>query len=303
MEKHGLSIIVPTYNEAGNIKNLIYRIRRAMSDSEIAFEIIFIDDHSTDATKRKIREYAASGNISVFLKTGKKGKGYSLVEGATRAQYDYIAMLDADLQYPPEILPQLYAEAKTHGFAVANRKTYNSTLLRRLASRLNSFVFGRVLLNLKTDVQSGLKVFHRSVFEHLDPRLVSAWAIDIPLINTAYELGDKPGQVDIDFEPRLQGVSKINMLSTSFEIALGAIKTVMYRKPLLVSPQEKGSMLGSGLTYKRKRFITHTTLSHQQSALVTFTFWQQVIFVALVTMFVSGLILRPLPTVATSDRN
>jgi glycosyltransferase involved in cell wall biosynthesis/cellulose synthase/poly-beta-1,6-N-acetylglucosamine synthase-like glycosyltransferase/O-antigen/teichoic acid export membrane protein len=280
MNPDGLSIIIPTFNEASSISSLITRLTGVLEKQHIAYEIIIIDDNSTDRIKDKIKAYGIKFPIRFFLKKGKKGKGYSIMEGASYASFEYIAMLDADLQYPPEIIPELYQQAKTHGFAVANRKTYQSSLFRKIASRLNAFLFGRVLLQLKTDVQSGLKIFRSEVFEHLNPRLVSAWGIDIPLIFTAHELGFHEGRVDIDFRRREDGVSKVRFLSAVRDIAAGALKTKLAKRRIYhLKPEGKDSMLGSGLAYKRNRFITHTTLPHHQSALVTFTVWQKLVVI------------------------
>lgn len=282
----GLSIIVPTYNEADNVTKLARRIVQVMSETDIPYEIIFVDDHSTDLTRKKIRSLSQAYPISTYVKKGKLGKGFSIYQGYTAAKYEHVAMIDADLQYPPEILPLLYTKACETGFAVANRKTYTSTPVRRFLSRANAYVFGKLLLGLDTDIQSGLKVFHREVFERLDPRLISAWAIDMPLVHTAYNLGYVPSHVDIDFHPRDGGESKVNLIKTSWEIAKGAVKTKLFhtRVHTYKAPSDT-SMLGSGFAYKRKRFTTHTSLPHHQSALVTMIGWQKV----LLTVIVAGL--------------
>ncbi len=286
MNNQGLSIIIPTYNEAENIRELITRITKAFDGTDTAYEILFIDDHSTDATRSTIKKTKINHSVQLFVKEGKRGKGYSILEGVKRAQYSHIAMLDGDLQYPPEILPQLYEKAQSTGFAVANRKTYISTPIRRLLSRANAYLFGKLLLGLDTDIQSGLKVFHREVFERLDTKLISAWAIDIPLIHTAYNIGYAPSHVDIDFHPRDGGKSKVNLIKTSWEIAMGAVKTkLFYTRVHTYKAPSDTSMLGSGFAYKRKRFTTHTSLPHHQSALVTIIGWQKL----LLTIIVAGL--------------
>lgn len=274
MAPAGISIIIPTFNEAGNIRALFTRLEKAMSKISVPCEVIIIDDHSTDDTQKMVKKVGKYCPVYFYTKKGTKGKGFSIMEGFTYAHYEYVCMLDADLQYPPELIPDLYHSAQINGFAVANRKSYNSTILRRFASRFNAFVFGKLLLNLNTDVQSGLKLFPRDVFDRIDPRLVSAWGLDIPLVFTAYELGYVPGHVDMNFEPRLEGESKIRFLTTTLEIVTGALKTKFYHKPFRVLSDDSDSMIGSGFSYKRKRFTTHTTLATHESAITTFSFWQ-----------------------------
>lgn len=296
----GLSIIVPTYNEAENVTRLARRIVKVMSDTDISYEIIFVDDHSTDLTRKKIRSLSQAYPISTYVKKGKLGKGFSIYQGYTYAQYEHIAMIDADLQYPPEILPQLYQKALDTGFSVANRKTYNSTWLRRVASRINAFIFGKLLLGLDTDVQSGLKIFHREIFERLLPNQISAWGMDIPLIHTAYSLGYTPGHVDIDFHPRDGGISKVNFMQTSWQIAKGALRARFARHRIhSFLPTDESSMLDAGFAYKRKRFTTHTTLPHHQSALVTVIGWQQILLVFILAVLTYGAVMYPLQTAIT----
>lgn len=290
MNNQGLSIIIPTYNEATNICELVERITKACSVAPLAYEILFVDDHSTDATRSTIKKFAIKYPVSLYVKEGKRGKGYSILEGAKHAQYSHIAMLDADLQYPPEILPELFAKSKITGIGVAKRKTYVSSWYRTVASRLNALVFGHILLDLKTDVQSGLKVFDREVFDHLNPNLISAWAIDIPLLYTAYELGFTASHIDIDFKPRSHGASNVQFLQTAWEIGSGAIKTKLSTKIRRFAANNSHSMTGSGIAYRRKRYVTHTTLHHSLSALVSLSSWQKLAIATLCTFFGIGLL-------------
>ncbi len=296
MAPAGISIIIPTFNEAGNIRKLFTRLEKAMKQLSIPYEIIIIDDHSTDDTQKLVKKVTKTNPIIFYKKMGQKGKGFSIMEGVTYANYEYICMLDADLQYPPELIPELYHSAQINGFAVANRTTYKSTILRRFASRFNAFVFGRLLLNLRTDVQSGLKLFPRDVFDRVDPRLVSAWGLDIPLVFTAHELGYLPGHVDMDFEPRTEGESKIGFLSTTREIIVGAIKTKLYHKPFRILSDSEDSMIGSGFNYNRKKFTTHTTLATHESAITTFSIWQGSLIGLIVIAFLFSASQNPLLT-------
>src|SRR5947199_16115 len=102
--KQLVSIVVPVYNERGNIELLHNALIDTMSRANIAFELIYIDDNSQDGTYEKlvnITSASTEGNILVFRKQGKKGKAYSLLEGYAYAQGNVLAMIDADLQYPP----------------------------------------------------------------------------------------------------------------------------------------------------------------------------------------------------------
>ncbi|MDR7110828.1 dolichol-phosphate mannosyltransferase [Microbacterium trichothecenolyticum] len=104
-----LSIVVPTYNEAPNIAELVRRITAAVQN-RLDAEIIFVDD-STDATPDVIREVAASASLPVRLIDRDRpvgGLGGAVMEGFAAAEADACLVMDADLQHPPEEIPELW---------------------------------------------------------------------------------------------------------------------------------------------------------------------------------------------------
>src|SRR6266702_4334884 len=115
MSNVAISIVVPTWNEGENIRPLVMRIDAALRKNKISYEIIFIDDNSTDNTTSVISSLKASYPITHFVKKGVKGKAQSLLEGFSYAKSDIVCMLDADLQYPPEALPGMLAKIKKGG--------------------------------------------------------------------------------------------------------------------------------------------------------------------------------------------
>src|SRR3990167_1133423 len=110
-----LDIIVPLKNEAPNIKPLVERISTALSKAKIAYRLILVDDRSTDDTVEQVNKLINNYPIILHKKRGKPGKAYCILEGAKLAQSENLAMLDADLQYPPEIIPQMLEKLAVHG--------------------------------------------------------------------------------------------------------------------------------------------------------------------------------------------
>src|SRR5688572_4867015 len=115
--------------------------------------------------------------VKLFLKEGKRGKAYSIIEGIQKAQYENICMIDADLQYPPEVIPQMLKELETHGVVVANRTDADTSFARRFISKTFSFVFGKVLHGFSVDVQSGLKVFKKEIGSFINADKVTPWTL------------------------------------------------------------------------------------------------------------------------------
>jgi len=302
MPEKRVSVIVPTLNEEGNIDALVERIAAAFQYGALTGEIIFVDDHSIDGTRQAVErlvwKYALSGvSVRFFLKSGKRGKAQSLIEGFQYAQFEIVAMIDADLQYPPEAIPDMVSKlSKGCDIVVANRLTRETGIFRSLISKSFVFLFGRFLHGLECDVQSGLKVFRRKIIREvrLDP---SPWAFDMEFLLSAQNSGYSIGSVDVVFSDRRFGKSKVNIIRTSIEIGLSALKLRFKgRPPVRIHPEENDTMRGAGVAHKKIRFITHSTLHHDFSALRTFAPWQRNFLIGALVFFVIGFLIDPLST-------
>ncbi len=288
-----LDVVIPVKDEAENVEELITRIHSSLSKAKIRYRMIFVDDHSSDDTVKLLEALSKNYPIEIHKKKGKIGKAYSILEGSKKASAKYIAMIDGDLQYPPEALVEMYKIARNHGVVVANRNNHETTFLRKVASKANSFIFGRLLLGIKHDTQSGLKVFRRDIIGHIGEAELSKWTLDMHLLHTALDLGYSIGCVDIGFEDRKKGTSKLNVTRAAAEIGFGAIRLRLRRKKVYhLAPESEDSMLGAGIAHKKRRFITHTILPHHHSALVTLTRWQKIFIFAAVGFLAIGLLIN-----------
>ncbi|MEX0597752.1 MAG: glycosyltransferase, partial [Candidatus Paceibacterota bacterium] len=86
-----ISIIIPTYNEQHNIKELIKRIHSNMNKNKVKYEIIIVDDFSEDRTLEILRQLNGKYPLKILLKNGEKGKAQSLLEGFSKAKYSLVA--------------------------------------------------------------------------------------------------------------------------------------------------------------------------------------------------------------------
>ncbi len=267
-----LSIVIPTYNEADNIEPLVLRTHAAMRGAGIRYELIFIDDRSTDATADAIRSMQKKYPVRYYRKRGKQGKAWSLIEGFSAARYQAVAMMDADLQYPPESIPAMFAKLSEYDIVVAHRKSRHTSMLRTLASKTFSNFFGTVVHGLRCDVQSGLKVMKRSVTETITVQ-PTAWTFDLEFLVKARHANFTIGSHDIVFASRNSGSSKVKLLSSSWEIGLRAVQIKLERMAVPIRTDARKFI---GFFHKGTRFITYTDLNLNNSAFIRLSTMQVV---------------------------
>ncbi len=222
-EKKSISVIVPTLNEEENIEKLAQDIDSALINN---YEIIFIDDHSTDETVGEIKKMSKKFPIKIELKKGTRGKTFSLNQGFKIAKNNYFVMIDADLQYPPSAIPKMLdlLIKENVDIVVANRKEYKASPRRGIQTKLSRLAIN-LLWNLNCDTQSGLKIFRKEVLGNINITTKNEWTFDIDFLLKAKKKGYKIKNYDIIFSPRHKGDSKIGYsFSGSLEILKEGIR-------------------------------------------------------------------------------
>ncbi|HYK08617.1 MAG TPA: glycosyltransferase, partial [Candidatus Eisenbacteria bacterium] len=295
--KH-ITIVVPVWNEEKNIPTLVNRIYSAFQKVDFSYDILFVDDHSTDKTTTAITNVQKKFPVSLLIKEGEKGKAFSLCEGIRKAEGDIVAILDADLQYPPEAIPEMASLLNNHvDIVVANRIKQKTSFARQFISTSFKKFFGNFLFGLNHDIQAGLKVFKRDICQHIEYHPSSGWTFDLEFLLRASQAGFGIENYDVEFSERAYGKSKVSYVKTSLEIGLNALALkTRPLQPAILRPVDKTSMRGAGIGFKKKKYITHSTLSHTQSALTTITTPQRIFIFLLLLASLTALSLRPLPT-------
>lgn len=285
-----LAIIIPVKNEIRTLEELVKRISVSLHSAKINFEIVVVDDYSTDGTWELAQDLQESYPLKAIRKLGKPGKAYSIIEGAVVTTAKNIAFIDGDLQYPPEAILPMYQSLKTSGLVIGKRIYSGVALIRAAVSKISHTVLGKWLFGITYDVQSGLKVFKREILEHLPLEKVKPWTLDLPLLLTAQELGHAVTEFDIEFIKRRDGRSKINLLSTSIQIGWQALQfRLSGLEPISIRRENKEQMLLSGVLFRKRRYVTHTSLSHKHSAITTFTLKQKTSIFVIILMCLIGL--------------
>ena len=278
-----VSVVVPVLNEVKNVKILNRFLKLALRSRGYKFEIIYIDDHSTDGTYEYLSKIADFDEVYVYRKQGKRGKSFSLIEGFSYARGSILAMIDADLQYPVTALVDMIGQVKSgKDIVVANRKKIKTSLLRKIASKGFKNLFGKLLFGLQTDIQSGLKVFTKRAYESVSFLPQTPWTFDLEFLYRASGAGYIISNYDITFGARQNGNSKVQFVRQTFEIGSNALMVRAKRlHPVIIPPTNRATMIGAGVGHKSRQFITHTTLPLHKTAFHTFII-PQILFMSFI---------------------
>ena len=103
-----ISIVIPVFNEESNLREIHRRLTKVMKSMNFGYEIIFVDDGSTDTTGEILREINKGDANTLFLRFSRNfGHQIAITAGMENAHGDAVVVMDADLQHPPEIIPEL----------------------------------------------------------------------------------------------------------------------------------------------------------------------------------------------------
>lgn len=168
-----LSVVVPVRNEADNVLPLVEEIHAAL-DGQAEFELIYVDDGSTDATVQQLAQaQAAYPRLRVVRHARSYGQSTAIATGVRVARHPWIATLDGDRQNHPADLPKLLdalrpgRRAPGLAMVVGWRTARHDSAVRRLSSRIANGVRARLLHDETPDTGCGIKVFPRELFLRL----------------------------------------------------------------------------------------------------------------------------------------
>ncbi len=207
-----VSIVVPTYNERGNVESLADGIHRALA-GRWSYEVIFVDDNSPDGTAGAVRQAAKKDPaVKLVLRPKKLGLGSAVVAGFRDAKGSRWVMMDADLSHRPEDIPGLLQGLSNADIVVGSRYVPGGGIVgwplhRRAISRAASAI-GRLLVGLRVkDATSGFVAFRREAVEPLLPALAPR-GFKLLLEILAKARGATVRETPIVFVEREQGQSK-----------------------------------------------------------------------------------------------
>ncbi|MFO8009172.1 MAG: glycosyltransferase family 2 protein [Dehalococcoidia bacterium] len=166
----GLSIVVPTYNEVESLPLLAERVHNSLAGLD--YELIVVDDNSPDGTGDLAEELAREKPIKVIHRKGKLGLASAVIEGFRQASGEVLGVIDADLQHPPEQIPELLRAVDKADIVIASRYvrgggveewSFSREFISRVAKIVPHFLFARI--RQVKDPLSGFFLFKKDVIE------------------------------------------------------------------------------------------------------------------------------------------
>ncbi|MEA3442149.1 MAG: glycosyltransferase family 2 protein [Chloroflexota bacterium] len=208
-----ISLIIPTYNERDNIAPLVERINAALSSCN--YEIVFIDDNSGDGTAELASALSPTYPVKVIVRQNEKGLASAVVDGLKHIKGQIIAVMDADLQHPPEVIPALLREIENGAdIAVASRYVQGGGcqgwgLVRRIMSKGAVFLAHLLLPPTRrvNDPMSGFFMLNKQVVASADLKPTGyKILLEILMVGQHRSVAEVP----YTFRTRTRGESKLN---------------------------------------------------------------------------------------------
>jgi len=208
-----VSVVVPTYNERENIDELLSRIHTSLN--EVDYEVVVVDDNSPDGTAERVIELSSKYPVKLVRRAGKLGLSSAILDGVKVCSGDYVVVMDADLQHPPEVIKELLRNASRCDIVIASRYVRGGCivgfpLIRRVIS-LGATYMARILVPQARSIKdplSGFFLIRKELIEETEIAVPSGYKILLEIISQHDNL--KICEVPYVFQSRVRGESKLS---------------------------------------------------------------------------------------------
>lgn len=227
-----VSVVLPVYNEKGHLRQEIDRIRQALDSSPYSYEIVVVDDGSTDGSVDELRQIEG---IRLIEFTRNRGSGSARKAGTAAARGDVVVWTDVDMTYPNDEIPRLVKELEGHDQVVGARTTEQGHtkflrvpakwLIRKLAQYLTQTHI--------PDLNSGFRAFRRDVVTQFLHRLPTGFSCVTTMTMTFLANGYSVNYIDIEYAERA-GSSKFHPWLDTKRYVTQVVRMVLSYEPLRV---------------------------------------------------------------------
>ncbi len=230
-----LTLCIPAYNEQDRIAGNLETISRFLSSQPYTWEVVVVDDGSTDNTGRILAQPAAAGSFRVIAYSENRGKGYAVRQGVLASRGEYVAFSDADLSAPIDELSKLF-DALDEGYdiAIGSRAARGAQLIvhqplyRELGGKGLNVLIRLLAVPGIRDTQCGFKLFKGDIARELFAKsFISGWAFDVEVLYLARKRGCKIAEVPVKWA-HAEG-SKIRPLQAGLQVVKDILRMRFHR--------------------------------------------------------------------------
>ncbi len=227
-----LSVIVPAYNEGKVLKVNLEKIVKYLKNNKYTWELVVVDDGSTDGTFKIAASLAGKG-VKAFKLSQNQGKGGALKEGIDKATGNYLIFMDADLSVPLRNIDIFLSELKNHEVVIGSRRLSGSNIVVHQPFIRESM--GRVFTQLTkiitstdlADYTCGFKGFEKKAGKKIFAQsLIKRWSYDAEIMFLAHKYGYKIRQVPVEWVNRID--SRVRLSDAVVTSFLDLIKIRVY---------------------------------------------------------------------------
>lgn len=220
-----LSVIIPVYNEVENIKTILKRVQ----DTNLAHEIVVVDDGSKDGTRDVLKELDGQQSVRVILHEKNKGKGAAVRTGMQAAQGDVLLIQDADLEYDPRDYPDILKPIQegvadvVYGSRFLGKAHRVTMFWHLVANKMLTFMTNVLYNTILTDMETGYKVFKKEVLSGMTLR-ANRFDFEPEFTAKILKRNYRIFEVPITFNPRDYSQGKKIKLHDAFEAVWTLVK-------------------------------------------------------------------------------
>lgn len=235
MKRLDLSLIIPCFNEQKILDASLIEIESVLRNSRFSYEIILIDDKSTDKTAKILKKYEKRKNYSVYYHSVNLGRGKTVSDGIKLSKGVVVGFIDVDLEVSPLYMPYFVNKIlRRESDVVTGYRIYRDSVIslhRMILSRGYSVLVRKLLLvNLK-DTETGYKFFNRKkITPILKQTKSNHWFWDTEIISLAYKNKLKIIEIPVLFLRRLDKKSTVNVVKDTCDYLVHLYK---FRRRLL----------------------------------------------------------------------
>ena len=231
-----VSIILPTYNELGNVVALIQAIQGVLDQAEISHQVVVVDDNSPDGTAQGVRDrFQGDERICLCVRTEERGLASAIAHGIRQAQGDVVVVMDTDFNHDPSLLPQMIKFLEFYDIIIGSRFTMGGGMEERWryhASFVFNFFIRQILRTQIADNLCGFFSMRRDELLDMDlERVFKGYGeYFMHFLFLAWRKGYRILEVPAFYRIRTYGESKSRFLSMLVSYSLTALKVRLGRR-------------------------------------------------------------------------